>query len=283
MYIQKKIYRFPYSIMITSILLLGISFFAGPLSADRYPGDTTYTSIVQEIYHGVSSDNIILSFNLTINDRKQLCETLVEQHNNGLPGSASETNSAYINEVISLNSCLNALWYSSGYNDSSGLDAWTGELTGTWYNNNDQSFTDPATWEKPIGVSTNDPQNDLSNGVPRVYNFQKVIFGGSDRTDYAKYGWNQSHPDIAYIWGWDPKDNDDQHGMRGTHVGWTFSQGQTKCIIWVTKEESFLECIKPMAIGKRRTSAGLNGIGQWDIGQKRKSRIEVRKEWFRIP
>ena len=232
--------------------------------ADIYPGDTAYSQIVQEIYHEISSDNIDLAYDQSIVDRTDLCTKLIDQHNNITPGVASQTNANFINQTISLNTCLNALWYSTGYTSSSELAAWAGTLSGTWYGSSGATFNDPAIWNNPINVPTNDPVNDLdSNGNPRTYIFQQVVF--SARSGDSRYGWNQSHFDVAYIWGWDAKDNSQQFGEVGTHVGWTFDQGQAQCIIWVTKKEAFLECIKTVNGEKRRTSAGLFGIGQWSI------------------
>jgi hypothetical protein len=234
--------------------------------ADIYPGDTAYNAIVQNIYHGVSADNINLVYDQSIHTRTQLCVKLTDQHNNGTPGVATQTNAALINQTITVADCLNALWFSQGYNSSTGLAAWKGNLSGSWYADNGATFNDPAIWKAPISVQTGDPQNDLdNNGNPRVYVFQQVVF--SARTGAAKYGWNQSHHEVAYIWGWDGKDNNSEpvNGDVGTHVGWTFNQGTAKCIIWVTKKEAFLECVKTVGAVKKRTSAGFFGIGQWTI------------------
>lgn len=69
------------------------------------------------------------------------------------------------------------------------------------------------------------------------------------------------------MWGWDPKDDGCMGGVRGAVVGFTFSVGtSTHCIVWVTTEEAFLECVK----GNRRTSTtsgtgSYEGYGQWTI------------------
>ena len=76
---------------------------------------------------------------------------------------------------------------------------------------------------------------------------------------------------VQYVWGWDPKDDDCNKngvtpGHRGAVVGFTFTVGQSHCIVWVTKEEAFLECVKN---GRRTstTSGALDseGYGQWTI------------------
>lgn len=247
-------------------------FSASPVIADVYPAD--YSAIVQEIYHEVASDQIDMTFKGTINTRPELCSALVNQHNNVKPGAATITNAQYIGVNIDANTCTNALYYSTGYSDISGLNAWAGTLQGTWYDDTGNTFTDPAVWATPILEPTGDPQNDVDNwGQPRVYYFQDVLF--SARSGSSRYGWNQAHGDVAYIWGWDPKDNGNQFGRRGTHVGWTFDtyangdiigSKNASCIVWVTPEEAFLECIHDTCSGKKRTSAGLFGIGQWAVG-----------------
>ena len=63
------------------------------------------------------------------------------------------------------------------------------------------------------------------------------------------------------MWGWDPKDDTNHGGYQGTHAGYPFSFGGAKCIIWVTGEEAFMECIHN---GKRGV-AGFWGYGQWEV------------------
>jgi len=77
-----------------------------------------------------------------------------------------------------------------------------------------------------------------------------------------------SHPDVAYVWGWDAKNNGNQGGETGTHVGWAFDKSEAKCIVWATPEEAFLECVRPTNScgGKKRVSTGFFGMGQWTIG-----------------
>lgn len=240
--------------------------------ADIYPGDMVYSNLVQDIYHDISSDNINLAYDNNYADRSELCQKLIDQHNNQTPGAATQTNASFIGETISLANCENALWYSNGYTSHSDLEAWSGLMTGTWYDESGSTFSDPAMWQSPINMPTSDPAGDIgSDGLPRVYAFQEVIFSGADRVGQAKYGWNQSHPDVSYIWGWDPKNNEDDGGNVGTHVGWTFDQGPARCIIWITKNEAFLECVKNFCEEKRRTSAGLFGIGQWQVAPMRTS------------
>ena len=69
------------------------------------------------------------------------------------------------------------------------------------------------------------------------------------------------------MWGWDPKEAVDHFGWQGSHVGWPFRStlAGADCIVWLTGEEAFLECIKTEGSTKRRTSAGLWGFGQWVV------------------
>ena len=68
------------------------------------------------------------------------------------------------------------------------------------------------------------------------------------------------------VWGWDPKEAINHFGYQGCHVGYPFiSGGGADCIVWVTGEEAFLECIKTVGSTKKRTSAGFWGYGQWTL------------------
>ena len=47
------------------------------------------------------------------------------------------------------------------------------------------------------------------------------------------------------MWGWDPKDYTNHYGYQGSHVGYPFtSNSGADCIVWLTGEEAFLECVK---------------------------------------
>ena len=68
------------------------------------------------------------------------------------------------------------------------------------------------------------------------------------------------------VWGWDRKDSSDHYGYQGALVGWPFSSNSgANCIVWLTGEEGYLECIKTVGTTKRRTIAGFWGYGQWSI------------------
>ena len=68
------------------------------------------------------------------------------------------------------------------------------------------------------------------------------------------------------VWRWDPKDSTNHLGYQGSHVGYPFTSASgADCIVWVTGEEAFLECLKTVAGTKKRTSAGFCGFGQWHV------------------
>ena len=68
------------------------------------------------------------------------------------------------------------------------------------------------------------------------------------------------------VWGWDPKDPTDHFGYQGALVGWPFTSASgADCIVWLTGEEAFLECIKTVGTTKRRTMVGFWGYGQWRV------------------
>ncbi|NOZ54861.1 MAG: hypothetical protein GXP08_17290 [Gammaproteobacteria bacterium] len=253
---MKKHYKYS---TILLILLLPVSLTA---FADIYPGDTIYSNIVQEIYHDVSADTISLSFNDSISNRTELCANLTSRHNSQTNPGQNLTNAAFIGVPVSMNDCLMALWFSAGYSSAAGWNFWAGDHSGFWYDEN-QIFSDSAYWQTPVEDLANNPNDVDASGNRRIYVAQPVQF--LERGGGARYGWNQSISGVSYVWGWDPKDNQNQNGTTGAHVGWTLTSGTANCIVWVTKNEAFLECIKLVGPTKRRTSTGFFGFGQWEI------------------
>ena len=165
--------------------------------ADCYPGDSAYTSIVQEIYKGVTMDNIILDHFTTCAtpmaiDRQTLCALLVSQHNFGKNSDAgqTQTNKDYLangcGQPIPLSTCVNALTYTQGYS-SSDWEVWAGKHSGYWYQET-VNFKDDAEWFSPT-----QHQN---------YALQPVRFDSQDRINgcttpdmtgaTCRYGWNRS-------------------------------------------------------------------------------------------
>lgn len=246
---------------IVLISLLGV---VGYVQADCYPGDTTYTAIVQQIYHGVTSDRIQLSFHGSgLMTRRQLCSILTNRHNNGKNPGQSQTNRDYLGlATISVSQCQNALTYTQGYNSIAGWQQWAGYHSGNWYPNTGTPDSDGAMWFNPY----------IKPGT--TYVVQPVRFDSQYRRDNCRvpdstgatcrHGWNQSGQGVLYLWGWDPKDSNCSFGgRRGAHVGFPFSVGSVSCIVWVTTEEAFLECLK--ASRRTSTTSAFEGYGQWTI------------------
>ena len=142
----------------------------GYASADCYPGDVAYNKIVQEIYKGVTSDNIVLTY---LGDspisRRDLCSILVNNHNYGKNPGQGQTNRNYLGVLITQSACVNALTYTTGYNSLVGWQKWDGDHKGKWYSKTEPS-DDDAQWKSPY--TTN-----------QVYFVQSVRFDSQWRID----------------------------------------------------------------------------------------------------
>ena len=167
------------------------------VQADCYPGDTVYTQIVQEIYHGVTSDKIVLTAHgNTPMSRSDLCEILVTRHNTGKNPGQKSTNQKFLGTAMTLKKCLKALTYTTGYDSASGWEKWSGCHKGTWYGTT-QQFIDPAKWFEPS----------LKEDDKHTYAVQSVRFDSEDRIENCKkkdmtgatcrYGWNQSAKGVS--------------------------------------------------------------------------------------
>ena len=245
---------------------------------DSYPGDTIFTRKVQQLLRSTETDQIKLPWagNRTLTKR-QLCEALVHRHFVGVSSGMGETNANFlqcpdVTQSVLLNACINAMTIPQGYDRAEGWNLWRGEHNGTWFNDDGQRFNDQAQWDaarkEPSKV-----QGDVDNqGNPRSYDFQDVRWPGPP----PRAGWNQSHPDVPYVWGWDPKTGSDENGDVGTHLGFTFELPPCEFIIWLTPKEAFLEGINTSAEEARavngrtvrgypKTSTGFNGRGQWTV------------------
>ncbi len=246
-----------------SASLLLFFLFSNVANADVFPSN--FSAIVQSIYWDVTHDSMSLEFKPEISTRNQLCNLLVDRYNNRRNTGAGQTltNRSFSGVSVSVGSCVNALTYTRGYTSSAGLANWAGSHEGNWFDVTTK-FDDAATWHSPRKEPTGNPSGDLDRfGNPRIYDFQPVTF--TERSGNARYGWNQSHPEVQYIWGWDPKDNNNQGGQVGTHVGFPFTSGFASCIVWLTPQEAFLECISPSGSQRKRTSTGFFGFGQWTV------------------
>ncbi len=243
----------------------GLVFLCNTVLADIYPGDTVYTEIIQELYYSAVNNDINMTRDPSITSRNALCQLLVDRHNNGYNSNAgqAQTNADFIDHDLSVSDCIVALQFPTGFGSPDKLEFWAGRHQGKWYDVS-QHFDDEADWKHPVKEDTNDPVNDVDSlGNPRVYDFQEVEFLG--RTGQARYAWNQSHPEINYVWGWDPKNDVDRGGQEGAHIGFPFTSGLADCIVWLTPAEAFLECMAPGGVDRLRVSTGLSGYGQWSV------------------
>ena len=119
--------------ILITIFTLGLT---QPLLADQYPGDDEFTEIVQRVYTQISTDQIEMNYRRSIQSRNDLCSELVTRHNSFRAPEVNQTNASYIGVYLTQLDCLNALWFSDGYDSSAGWNAWAGTLSGTWTDNN---------------------------------------------------------------------------------------------------------------------------------------------------
>ncbi len=141
---------------------------------------------------------------------------------------------------------------------------WAGKFDGTWYG--DKEYPDAQEWKPSEDCSATD--SDAIQGVPagKKCKKQHVIWTNPDGSK-KKEGWNVSSADDDYVWGWDPKEGKapEEHGKKGTHVGFPLKHepGKCWCIVWVTSENEYLECITPDR--KCKMSVDRWGHGQWKL------------------
>jgi len=167
--------------------------------------------------------------------------------------------------------CFNALAEPRGFGPGVGFNAWKGIHKGTWYEPN-QSFWDEAVWSDPTSENCRLTGKQDKDGRPLICVTQEVKW---PNRKVGRSGWHQSHPEIDYLWGWDPKDIGNENGDIGMHIGFPFEIGSCNFIIWVTPKVAFLEGINigktvtrtlngTAVTGYPKTSAALTGgCGQW--------------------
>lgn len=246
--------------------------------SDTYPGDTTFTDKVQQLFRSAAADRIHLPWagNRTLT-RLKLCEALVQRHYVNVSPGMGETNANFlgcpdVTQPALLNACIVALNTPQGFKSPEGWDVWRGQHRGTWFDDKGKRFDDQAEWDSPRKEPSRLPGDVDSSGDPRKYDFQDVRWPGPP----PRNGWNQSHPDVPYVWGWDPKSGHDENGDIGTHLGFIFKLPPCEFIIWLTPKEAFLEGINTDAEvaravngrtvrGYPKTSTGFNGRGQWAV------------------
>ena len=176
-------------------------------------------------------------------DRQALATALARAHNTSRYAASGQgqTNAEFLNLSVSDTTILQALNYTNGYGGPEGWGYWVGRHEGTWWKPG-ESFTDNATWHAPRRISGG-------------YDLQRVFF----ERDNTEYGWNQSGDGVQYVWGWDPKSGASGYQI---HVGVTFDlEPNHHAIVWVTPAEAFLEIVG----NGKRTSAGIQGCGQWRV------------------
>ena len=241
-----------------------------PSAEDRFLRDD-YDRVIQDIRQRVAA-NAIRFLKCDGSDtahepgptmtRGQLAQKLADCHNT-TRNSASQTNAAFLDmPAIAPKKIEKALENPQGYASPAGWQCWAGHHDGSWYGPHGDRFPDEADWMPP-------EKEPAKRGPKRPYDFQRVHFTGPDE----RWGWNQSHPDVPYVWGWDPKPGLDI-ACFAPHIGFVFDCADAKAIIWITPAEAFLEVIRPAkprtdgdTTPRKRTSCSTKGgIGQWTVG-----------------
>lgn len=141
---------------------------------------------------------------------------------------------------------------------------WAGKFEGAWFTDDTKENKDAQEWKPPEDCSP--AENDAIQGVPagKKCKKQHVIWTNPDGSR-KREGWNVSSADTDYVWGWDPKEGPDEHGKNGTHVGFPLKHetGKCWCIVWLTPENRYLECITPDR--KCKMSVDKWGHGKWTL------------------
>lgn len=223
-----------------------------------YIGDKELTDAVQKIWGQVTGNKIGFDGREGTLSRDALCRQLAERHNSGLGFGQSRTSAAFLGQTISARECAAALHTPRGYPTLDGWTAWAGKHQGHWFGQ-DKNGTDSARWHRPRLERSH-------HGPARTYNLQPVEFLHENGA-LKHRALNQSHRDVNYIWGYDPKDKkgDEELGKWAPHIGFTFDKETTRCIVWLTPSEAFLECIRLHGGQRLRTSVGFWGYGQWTV------------------
>jgi|GEM_PF-2069109 len=246
-------------------------------TSDEYPGAAAYARKVHHLVQTVKDDSMDFPWHRKYGvSKRELCRQLGGRHYRGLNRGMTATNAEWLMcEGVTRESleaaCIDALTNPRGFSSAAGFDAWRGRHLGTWYEVA-QSFWDEAMWSpcvrEPIRLAGDDEKGE----EPRICDTQKVQW---PNRKVGQFGWHQSHPDINYLWGWDPKDAGNENGDIGTHIGFPFELKPCSYIIWISPKAAFLEGINTekratMTLdGKRvtgypKTSTALTGgRGQW--------------------
>jgi hypothetical protein len=208
--------------------------------ADIYPGWKKFTETLDELKEKVNSEA----------KRKELAKKLFEAL-----GKVGEKCGCEVKE----DDILNALQMPKGRNYDWSI--WKGKHGGTFFSksgNEIKKIDDPQEWESPRGVNIAD-NPEAVQGVPLNTNCQKqsVVWIGKDGK-VKREGWNVSSDKDDYVWGWDPKEETTTDGKKGVHIGFPFqAKDNCDCIVWLTTQYSFVECICKKAVPE----TGQSGTG----------------------
>ena len=250
---------------------------------DSYPGDARFTQIIQDLLASVRGDAMDFPWSGRSGvTRQELCQTLAHQHYEQRNALMRQTNAAWVGRGEGTRAqleaaCLGALTDPSGHASAAGWRIWEGVHKGIWYAPHEQ-FQDEAHWTTPKQEPTKIEGDLDSHQKRRIYDVQRVHWPGRS---VGRNGWNQSHPDVPYVWGWDPKENGDENGLIGAHLGFPFENGPLKWLVWITPKTAYLEGIDTSAQVARTVNgrqirgfpkastefAGANGagFGQWIV------------------
>lgn len=231
---------------------------------DQYPGDGAYTRIVQRLQRDIQADRIRLPWvDGRVRTRMDVCDNLVDRHFDGGVGNPVRSNAQFLEcEGLTRDAlkqaCKGALAAGAGFALGDSWRRWSGSHAGRWQQDGQAAGQDNATWDAPVKERSRVPGDTNPDGSLREYDFQRVRWDN-------RSGWNQSHPDVPYVWGWDPKNNGNENGEIGTHIGFPFAVSDCEFIVWFTPKEAFLEGIRPGSPDRPKTSVGYKGRGQWNI------------------
>ncbi len=245
---------------------------------DVYPGHGRYGRIVQRMLTELRDGTIDLNWrnrqDVSINT---LCRDLVARHFQ-VPAQGQVSNAAWLGcdqQASTIRAAaIRAVNNQQGLGNQYPWTNWAGTHYGHWHSPPQYSpGADTAIWEQPQSVPSR-------HGPRRTYSHQRVHWPA-----HRKWGWNQSHPDVRYVWGWDPKEAGQANGEHGSHVGFPFNVGRCYYILWVTPRTAFLEGINrgrqvtltvegtrrsgyPKTSAELPNASGAAGFGQWVVSTR---------------
>ena len=116
-------------------VLLGLLLCAALLSPtmpppDQYPGDASFTQIIQDLRAAAQNDTMNFPWaGRSGMTRRQLCQTLVDQHLDGRNNGMAQANAAWVNGPALTRrqletACLDALTNPRGFASAAGWNVW---------------------------------------------------------------------------------------------------------------------------------------------------------------